>query len=387
MIYLDNHTATAPDEQVLEAMRTVWEECNAPIDATYPWGLHHRFMLDEARLKIEATLNSAKVGRTYFTRGNAHAHALLFRMLRERRIVREGKRRIVISCREDVTIMREALALKREGIEVVRVPLDADGALDAEAFAHAIDGETAWASVISVDPQSGVIMPIDELANVCHMHGVPLHTDATYAIGKLPFDLEAIEADYVTFEGRTLFVPGQAGALFVRKDDALETFVREETSLRDDAIDPASAVGLGKACEVVSDMMDFELAEIKEVAADFAEALEEIEGIVLPGARHLRVPHTFAFCVEGVSAENAVRLMALEGVALLGENDAMKRNPYRTPLVDALGLSAELRHTVLSVTLAHTNTDDDFDAVVEAIENRLLPLRYEPPIKKGEETL
>ena len=375
MIYLDNHNATPPEAQVLEAMRMVWERGNAPIDAQYPWGRANKQAVEQAREKVEATLHASSTGHVAFTRGNAHAHRELFEQLYRKRIEQEGKRGIVLSCREDATVMDEALRLKRRGVEVRFVPLDANGAVDATAFAQAIDGETAWASIVSVDAQSGVIMPVDELASVCKLHGVPLHTDATYAIGKLPFDTETIEADFVTFEGRTLFVPGNIGALFVR-NEARAWFDAASFERQTPYADAASAVALGKGCELVSDMMDFERAEIKELRDDLEEALRDIDGVWVLTPANVRIPHTVAFAVEGVASESAQRLLSKEGWMLLSGADHQRRNPYQTPLIDALGLPKSLRHTVLSVTLSHRHTDEDIEALASVIKKTILPLRY-----------
>ena len=371
MIYWDNHTATRPDAKVIEAMQEVWARANAAVQGSSPWSVLNARALEEARTKVEATLNAAKVGTVRFTRGNDDAHRMLFDALYERRIVQEGKRRVLISCREEASVMREALRLKRKGVEVVRVPLDGEGSIDKDAFAALIDGDTAWASIVSVDAQSGVIMPVDELASVCKLHGVPLHTDATCAIGKLPFDLEHIEADAVTFEGDRIYAPGHIGAMFVRESAAYLFEIWEE-----ERVDTALAVALGKACEIVSDMIDFEAAEIRDVRDMFEEALAELEGVRMLTPARLRVPHTVAFALEGVSAEYAARKLAKAGICLQTGYDVMRRNPYQTPLIDALGEDVMLRHCVLSATLAHYNTDDDTDAVARVIDEEMLPLRY-----------
>ena len=267
--------------------------------------------------------------------------------------------------------MREALRLLHKGAEVVRVPLDADGSIDKDAFAELIDAETAWVSITSVDAQSGVIMPIDELAHICKLHGVPLHTDASCAIGKLPFDATQIEADMITFEGNRMYAPGHIGALFIR-----DTMTSLMPLLDEERVDTALAAALGKACEVVSDMMDFEVAEIRDVRDMFEEELEELEGVRILTPSRLRVPHTVAFALEGVSAEYAARKLAKAGVMLQAGCDVMRRNPYQIPLIDALGQERALRHCVLSATLAYYNTDDDTDAVLRVIEEEILPLRY-----------
>jgi len=269
VIYWDNHTATKPDESVVAAMQAVWDRYGAAPDTTSPLGVLHARALEEARAKVEATLNASKVGTVRFTRGNDVAHRALFDALYESRIVREGKRRVLISCREEASVMREALRLKRKGVEVVRIPLDKDGSVDKDAFAQHLDGETAWASVVSVDAQSGVVMPVDELAALCKLHGVPLHSDATCAIGKLPYDVESIEAEFVTFEGSRIHAPRHIGALFVRT--SASAYVAP--FMEDERVDTALAAALGKACEVVSDMMDFEVAEIRDVREMFEEGL------------------------------------------------------------------------------------------------------------------
>ena len=108
-----------------------------------------------------------------------------------------------------------------EGMEVAILPVQADGLINLDELASAIDENTLMVSVMAVNNEIGVVQPITEIGALCRSNNVFFHTDAAQAAGKIPIDVQAMNIDMMSLSAHKIYGPKGVGAFFLRQGSRL----------------------------------------------------------------------------------------------------------------------------------------------------------------------
>jgi cysteine desulfurase len=246
-IYLDHNATTPLRGEVVAAMAEVLRTTYGNPSSTHAEGAAARALLEHARGEVAALLG-AHASEVVFTAGateanNAALHGAL--------TARPERRHVVSTTVEHPSVEEPLRVLETRGVGVTRVRVDGDGRLDADAFAAALQDDTALAAVILANNETGVLQDVAKLAELAHARGAWLHVDATQALGKIPVDVVGLGADTLACSAHKLNGPKGTGCLVVRRHVALPPFVLgggQERRRRGGTENVAGSVGFGVAC-------------------------------------------------------------------------------------------------------------------------------------------
>lgn len=366
-VYLDNNQATKTDDQVIEAMKPFLKEHYASVQAPYKQAKEAREALTDAYEKISASIHAPKEGSFVFCVSDDECNYKLFMSIYLEQVITGQKNHIIISERESQTIQDASMFFISQGCKVTILPIDQNGLVQTQLLKDSITSKTALVSVAMVDPENGAIMPIEEISEICKEHDVPLHCDATYAMGKVPIDVQMLEITYLTLSSHTLHGPSGIAALYIKDNYMLR-------GLQMPIKNTASIIGLSKALEISSDALAFEMEDVRELRDELEEHIRTINGsvIIVPWAN--RSPDTLMAGFTGISSE----LLAWH----LNKSEINIHIPESIDLAESIGIDKEYRHTLIGFTLSRYTTKEEIEylkkrlsSIVEDISHNVVGIK------------
>jgi cysteine desulfurase len=312
-IDLDANATTTPcDEAVRAVAAALW--LGNP-SSTHGRGQAARRLLGEARMQV-ARLVGCQPAQIVFTSGATEANhmALLGAVERAARGVTPGRRRLVLSAVEHAGLLALAERLGRQGVPVDLIPVDRQGRLDLAAAAALIGDDVALVSVMAANNETGVLMPVAEVAEIAHRHGAPLHVDATQVYGKHAWRFDGSGADLCSLSAHKLHGPKGTGALVIRKGLDWPSLLsgRQERGRRGGTENLPGIAGFGAACERAA-------AGLGETVARMASLRDGLEAQL---AAAVPMAHIIGKDLPRVANTSCLRLGTLPAEWVLQQLDA-----------------------------------------------------------------
>jgi cysteine desulfurase len=378
-IYLDHNATTPPAGAVVAAMLPVLSDLWANASSQHAPGQDAKRALGAARGAVARSLG-CKPAEVVFTSGATESNHMAVRGLLA--AARTGRRRAVFGSVEHAGHLKLARALADGGVPVDLLPVHGDGTLDLAAARALIGPDVALVSLMAANNETGVLMPVAEVAALAQAAGVPLHVDATQFIGRLPFDFARSGADAVSLSAHKFQGPKGVGALLLRQGApwAPQTLGSQERGRRGGTENLAGIVGLAAALAQLGDL-DAEAARL----AALRDALELGLARVLP-ALHVwsqqapRLPGTSYLRFGGLPAE--VVLNRLERLDIAASSGAACSSGGSEPshVLSAMGVPRAEALGAVRLSLGRTTTARDIDFVVAALPPLLEPLLREEAV-------
>jgi len=318
LVYLDCNATTPVDPRVADAMVPVLRGAYGNPSSGHRLGRQARELVETARGQVAACLGVA-AEEVLFTSGGSESDNWALRGVAAAR----GGGHVVTTAVEHPAVLETARALEREGrIRLTVIAVDRFGRVDPREVADALAPDTVLVSVMLANNEVGTLQPVAEVASLCRARGVPVHSDAAQALGKVPVDVPSLGVDLLAVAGHKLYAPKGVGALVVRRGVALEPLVRgagHERGLRAGTENVASIVGLGVACAIAA-------AEVAAEAPRLAALRDRLEALLARGhpglVRHghptERLPNTTSVAFLGVDANALLDRLADEVAASAG---------------------------------------------------------------------
>jgi cysteine desulfurase len=362
-IYLDYNASTPIDPRVAAIMQPLLDGPFANPSATHPGGRAARALLQRARGQV-ADLLGAGSDEIVFTSGGSEAdnHALtgVFFALRER-----GDH-IVTSAVEHPAILEPARFLERLGARITIVPVDRTGRVDPDDVRRAITPRTILVSVMHANNEVGTIQPIAEIAEIAHRKGVLVHTDAAQSVGKIPTRVDDLGVDLLTIAGHKLYAPKGVGALYVRRDVALEPLIHgagHEAGRRAGTESILLTAALGEASELATDLRPLE--EIRRLRDRLWEGLRSRfgDGVVFNGHPTESLPNTVN--VSFVGRIGADILAALDGVEASTGAACHADSVELSPVLRAMGVPPLVGMGAVRLSLGRMTTEAEVAEVLD----------------------
>ncbi len=380
-IYLDHAASTPVRGEVLAAMEPYHERCFGNPSSSHRWGREAQAALENARTRLAEALG-ARRREIVFVRGGTESDNLAILGRADATFAEGGRACVVTTAIEHKAVLEAAQAVERRGGEAVILPVDRHGALDLDALDRALGRRPCVVSAMWVNNEIGVVQPIAEVVERADAHGVPVHTDAVQAIGKVPVRVDEVRVDCLSLSGHKIYGPKSAGALFVREGTALHARIHgggQEAGLRPGTQDVAGAVGLAEAVALA-------VAEQERNAARFsalrdrleARLTADVEGLVVNAAGGVRAPHILSVGVPGVSPEMLMISLDMEGLAVSGGSACTSGSTATSHVLRALygddALAASIRYS-----FGRTTTDDEVDRAAAITSKVVAHLRAMAP--------
>lgn len=376
MIYLD-YNATAPmHPHVLAAMLPYFSEQVGNPSSIHAAGRAVRQGLDEARRRVAAFL-AVHESQVVFTSGGTEANNTVLWGCG----VRQGFRgHIVTTAVEHSSVLQSCEWLKRAGMEVTLVAVDAHGCVPVEAVVSAIREDTVLVSVMHANNETGVIQPVEEIGAMCRQRALLFHTDAVQSVGKIPVLFDALGAHYLSLSAHKLGGPKGVGALIVDKHTFVEPLLRgggQERGRRSGTEHVAGVVGCGHAAERVGATQEVEGARIRTLR-DMLEARIQAaipEACVFGQGAARRLPNTTALGISGMHGEALVMNLDLEGFAVSSGSACASGRHQPSHVLMAMGVAADTALSMVRVSLGWQTTQDEVERFVERFISRVKRLR------------
>ena len=358
MIYLDHNAITPMRPEAKAAVAAALDVFGNP-SSVHAAGRAARDLLDGARERVARALG-ARPGEVVFTSGATESAALAVRGVLGASPA--GRDELVVTAVEHPCVLSLAQALAREGRRVHVVPVDRRGLPDLDAARAAIGPRTALACAMVANNETGVVLPVRELAALARDAGAPFFTDAVQAVGKLPVDVATLGADLLALTGQKFGGPRGAGALWVKPGLPLAPVLggSQERGRRAGTENLPGIAGLGAAIEVATARVAEEGRRLGALR-DRLEAglLAEVPGARVNGAGAPRLPNTLSITLPEVDAEALLIALDLEGVCASAGSACHSGSSRPSPVLAAMGLSAAEARATLRLSLGWTSSEDD----------------------------
>lgn len=380
-VYLDNAATTALSPKVLEKMMPYLTDIYGNASSPHSFGQTARIGVEHAREQVARAINADPSEIVFTGCGTESDNTVLFGVAE--RYAKKGDH-IITTNVEHHAILHSCAALEKKGIKVTYLPVDKDGLITPEQVRDAITDKTILVSVMFANNEVGTIMPIPEIAAVCHEKGVLFHTDAVQAAGHIPIDVKAMGIDMLSISGHKFHGPKGVGVLYERKGIRLPSYIiggEQEKGRRAGTENVAGIVGLGEALELAVTNMSETSARMTRMRDRLIEGIEAtIPEVKLNGHRTKRLPNNVNFSIEYIEGESILLMLDMAGIAASSGSACTSGSLDPSHVLLALGLTHEVAHGSVRMTLGDDTTDEDIDYVLETLPKVAHRLRAMSPI-------
>ena len=367
-IYFDYNATTPLDPGVRDAMLPFLGDIWGNPSSVHHVGQRARAALDDARDRA-ATVLGARPSEIIFTSGGTESNNLAV-FGTARRLKPKGRHLITSAIEHHAVLQCFDYLEKKEGFEVSRLPVDAEGVISPEDLKKAIRPETVLVSIMAANNEIGTLQPVAELGAVCRERGVCFHTDAVQWFGKEPFaDIGQFNADLVSVCAHKFHGPKGAGLLYIRSPlhpDPVAFGGGHENERRAGTENLAGIAGLVEALEKFVKAPVFERPRLVPLTARLSSAIETIEGVEMAGSRRLRLANTVSFLVRGTDSIALLAGLDMEGVCASSGSACSSGSLEPSHVIVALGKSA-LANSLVRFSLGRDSTREEIDEVCKKL--------------------
>jgi cysteine desulfurase len=329
-----------------------------------------RTEIEAARRKVASALG-AKPTEVVFTSGATEAANLIltpdFRM--GRAPLRIGK--LYVSAIEHKAVF-EGGRFARTDVEII--PVHSDGVVDLAALEAMLATRDAslglpMVALMLANNETGVIQPVASAAKLVHAIGGILVVDAVQAFGRIPLDIQALDADFLIVSSHKIGGPKGAGALVSRGEAMMPVALihggGQEKGHRSGTENAAAIAGFGAAAEAAVSALEAQSSKVRARR----DALEREMRLVAPelvihGEQSERLPNTSFFSLEGLKSETGQIAFDIEGVALSAGSACTSGKVGESHVLKAMGFDP--RMGALRISIGSSTTDRDIERTLGA---------------------
>lgn len=380
-IYLDHSATTRVDDDIAQAMLTYMTDHYGNPSSVHSFGREAKKALEAAREKVAQAIG-AQPGEIIFTSGGTEADNMAIRGA-----AIAGKKRgnhIITSQIEHHAVIDTCKALEREGFAVTYIPVDEYGMVNPEDVRQAVTDQTILITIMHANNEVGTIQPVKEIGAIAREKGIPFHSDTVQSIGKIPVNVDELNLDMLSISAHKFYGPKGVGALYMRrgtKNMPIAFGGAQERKRRPGTENMPGIVGFGMAIEkAVTDL---------EKQAEYQTGLRDklIEGIMsrvdhikLNGHPTLRLPNNVNFSFRFIEGESLLLSLDMKGIAASSGSACTSGSLDPSHVLLAMGLTHEIAHGSLRMTLGKDNTEEEIDYILETLPEIVERLRAMSPL-------
>lgn len=383
-VYMD-HAATTPlRPESLEAMLPYLTTHYGNPSSVYSYGRDARKALDDAREEIAQVLG-AEPREIIFTGGGSESDNLAIKGVA---FANQSKgNHIVTSAVEHHAVLDTCKYLEKLGFQVTVVPVDGDGMVDPKAVEEAITDKTILVSIMHANNEVGTIQPIKEIARIVREKGVLFHTDAVQTVGHIPVNVHELGVDLLSFSGHKFYGPKGVGGLYVRQGVRIDPLIHggaQERRRRAGTENVAGIVGMATALKLAAEEMEAEAVRLAKLRDRLIDGIvERIPDVRVNGHRTQRLPNNVHVCFRYIEGESLLLNLDLQHVAASSGSACTSGSLDPSHVLLAMGLSHEIAHGSLRLTLGRDTTVEQVDYVLEILPGIVEKLRKMSPLYAG----
>lgn len=380
-VYADNAATTRIAPQVLDAMLPYLKEEYGNPSTLYKLGREAKIAIEKAREQV-AQVIGAKAEEIFFTGSGTEADNMALKGVLYGP-AGKGKKHLITTKIEHHAVLHTAMALEKEGFQVTFLSVDKNGRVNLEELKQAITPDTALVSVMAANNEVGTIQPIEEIGKICREKGVLFHTDAVQAFGHMPLDVNKMNVDLLSLSAHKINGPKGSGALYIRRGLGLRPVIEgggQERNRRSGTENVAGIVGLGQAAQLAMETMEEESARLKALSKKLIDGVLQIPETILTGDPENRLPGACSFAISAIEGESLVLYLDMEGICTSTGSACSTGSLDPSHVLMAIGLSHEVSHGSLRVSLGRFNTEEEVDYIIETLPKVVEKLRSMSPV-------
>jgi len=383
IIYLDNNATTQLDRAVLEEMLPFLTKYYGNPSSGYGFAAKAGKGVDLARERLAALLG-CEPSEIVFTSGGTESNNTA--IASALRFEPRGKH-VVTSAVEHSAVLRPCQDLTKRGCEVTFLAVDRGGNVDLGELEGVIQPETALVSMMWANNETGVLFPVEKIAQICREKGVLFHTDAVQATGKIPMRLRDTAINFLSLSAHKFHGPKGVGALYVNRRTSFRPLIAgggQENERRGGTENVASIVGLGKAAECAFEYLSERKAHVRSMRDRFEKAvLETVGGATVNGARSTRIPNTSSFSFEGIESPAALFLLDRHRICCSAGSACRTGSQEASHVLRAKNPNGDGARRSLRFSFGRFNTNAEVDRAIEVVPKVIEKLRQAAAPARG----
>lgn len=380
-IYLDNSATTRLDDEVLKEMMPYLVEEYGNASSIYKLGRNNRNAVETAREKIAKAIN-AEPEEIYFTSGGTESDNTAIRGIAYNN--KKKGNHIITSKIEHPAVLETCKQLEKEGFKVSYIDVDENGIIDLEQLKNSIQDTTILISIMFANNEIGTIEPIKEIGKIAKEHNIIFHTDSVQAVGSIKIDVKEMNIDSLSMSAHKFYGPKGIGALYVKKGIVFQKFMNgghQERNRRAGTENVPAIVGMGKAIEIAYRDLEKHTKQIKELRDYYVNQVKEkIPYIRINGDMEKRLPGNSNISFRFIEGEGLLLNLDLKGICASSGSACTSGSLDPSHVLLAIGLSHEIAHGSLRISIGKYNTKEEIDYLVENLVEIVGRLREMSPL-------
>lgn len=372
--YFDHNASTPVLPEALDAYTHATVDAYGNPTSIHSDGQAARRIIDDSRREVALLLGCQPKEIVFLSGGTESDNLALFGI---------DARHVIISQIEHPAVLESAAELERRGVHVTRVPVNGQGVVDPDSVRQALTPATGLISIMHANNETGAIQPIAEIAAIAYEAGALIHSDGVQAAGKISLDMAALGVDLYSITGHKFGAPKGAGALFVREGINLQRSQfggRHERERRPGTENVPGIAALGAAARWQRENGPAEQLRLASLRDHLEQAiLARIPGTTLNCAGAPRTPNTSNIAFDGLDGDALVIALDLAGFSIATGSACSSGAVNPSHVLTAMGLSRDQAKSCLRFSLGRTNTADEVDSLVAALESAVARLRKISP--------
>lgn len=382
LIYLDYNATTPVDPRVMDAMLPYfYERPGNPGSHHHAYGWAAEDAVDQAREQLAALLG-VNPGEIIFTSGATESNNLAIKGIFQA-YQRKGKHIITVKT-EHKAVLDTCRAVEKMGGTITQLEVDAQGLIDLEHLAKAIRPDTILVSIMWANNETGVLQPMQEIAEICASKGTLLLSDATQAVGKIPVSPRELGIPLLSCSAHKIYGPKGVGALYVsNRQPRVKVSPQivgggQEGGVRSGTLNVPGIVGLGKAAAIAQAEMPAEAARLVRLRDQLEHALLALPEVHRNGAVAPRLPQVSNVSFKYIKGE-ALMMAFKTDLAVSSGSACTSANPDPSHVLLAMGLSENMAEAALRFSLGRFTTDEQIRRTIKVVTEALQQVRAESP--------
>lgn len=375
-IYLDYNATTPCASEVIEAMLPYFgTHFGNAASKSHPYGWVAENAVEEAREKV-ANLIGAKAKEIIFTSGATESINLGIKGIFE--AYSGEKQHYITALTEHKAVLDTFSEIEKRGAEVTYLPVDSKGNISLEELENTILPHTKMICLMWANNETGVIHPMEKIAQLAESANIIFFTDAVQAAGKIPVFTKGIHL--MAISAHKLYGPKGVGALYVRHNHELPKPFSQihggghEKGMRSGTLNVPGIVGFGKAAEFRLAEMNSESKRLENLRNRLENGLLEIPETFLNGNEEARLPHVTNIAFGGVEGEELLKKVN-QKVAVSSGSACTSISPKPSHVLQAMGLISDLGRASIRFSLGKNTSEADIDLTIDWVRKVVLELR------------
>ena len=372
LIYLDYNATTPVDERVVQEMLPYFTtHFGNAASKTHQLGWQAEAAVDKARKQVASFIN-AEESEIVFTSGSTESCNLAIKGVFEK--YQSKGNHIITVATEHKAVLDTCASLEKRGAVVTYLSVSPEGLIDLDELKSNITDKTILVCVMLANNETGVIQPIQQIAEIVQAHKSILFCDATQAAGKMMLDVNELGVDLLCLSAHKFYGPKGIGALYVRRKNPRVVLQEQinggghEHGLRSGTLNVPAIVGFGKACEIAQQELWDNNTKLSALRARLEHYLLDIDGVRINGSTRHRLYNTANICFSGIKAD-AIMAKVNHKLCVAAGSACTSALAQPSHVLKAMGLSEADCYASIRFSVGKYTTEPEIDTAIALLKD------------------